>query len=182
MFKNISRRQFCKCCGSIFLSTFIVNFAKANSDKNQLMYGNIVVNGKKINENSQINFDDLSEVETKSELAFIQNNQNGFLVRPNSKLKFFKNKIQELVKGSVHGVFGKQSSELQIKTPRGTIGIRGTVTYIEYEESYDRTYVCNCYGNTLIYNSKMQELKNLNSKYHSPVVICLLYTSPSPRD
>ncbi len=171
MFKNISRRQFCKCCGSIFLSTFIVNFAKANSDKNQLMYGNIVVNGKKINENSQINFDDLSEVETKSELAFIQNNQNGFLVRPNSKLKFFKNKIQELVKGSVHGVFGKQSSELQIKTPRGTIGIRGTVTYIEYEESYDRTYVCNCYGNTVIYNSKMQELKKLNSKYHSPVVI-----------
>ncbi len=40
------------------------------------MYGNIVVNGKKINENSQINFDDLSEVETKSELAFIQNNKN----------------------------------------------------------------------------------------------------------
>ena len=68
-------------------------------------------------------------------------------------------------------MFGKQSSELQIKTPRGTIGIRGTVTYIEYEESYDRTYVCNCYGNTVIYNSKMQELKNLNSKYHSPVVI-----------
>ena len=110
-------------------------------------------------------------METKSELALVQNNQNGFLIRPNSKIKFFKNKIQELVKGSFHGVFGKQSSELQIKTPRGTIGIRGTVTYIEYEENYDRTYVCNCYGNTVIYNSKMEELKNLQTKYHSPVVI-----------
>ena len=143
MFKNISRRDFCKCCGSIALSTFFINFAKANSDINQLIYGDIIINGQKIDKNSEINFDNSSELETKNELALVQNNQNGFLIRPNSKIKFFKNKIQELVKGSFHGVFGKQSSELQIKTPRGTIGIRGTVTYIEYEENYDRTYVCN---------------------------------------
>lgn len=171
MFKNISRRDFCKCCGSIALSTFFINFAKANSDTNQLIYGDIIINGQKIKINSEINFDNLSELETKSELALVQNNQNGFLIRPNSKIKFFKNKIQELVKGSFHGVFGKQSSELLIKTPRGTIGIRGTVTYVEYEENYDRTYVCNCYGNTAIYNSKMKELTSLESKYHSPIVI-----------
>ena len=109
MFKNINRRDFCKYCGSIALSTFFINFAKANSDTNQLIYGNIIINGKKIDKNSEINFDNLSELETKSELALVQNNQNGFLIRPNSKIKFFKNKIQELVKGSFHGVFGKQS-------------------------------------------------------------------------
>jgi len=61
MFKNISRRDFCKYCGSITLSTFFINFVKANSDTNQLIYGDININGQKIEKNSEINFDNLSE-------------------------------------------------------------------------------------------------------------------------
>ena len=57
-------------------------------DINQLIYGDIIINGQKIDKNSEINFDNLSELETKSELALVQNNQNGFLIRPNSKIQF----------------------------------------------------------------------------------------------
>ena len=49
---------------------------------------------------------------------------------------------------------------LQIKTPKGTIGIRGTVTYVEYENDFDRTYVCNCYGNTADLQFKHEEIKD----------------------
>ena len=160
MSKNLNRRKFCKHSSLVILASLFPNFAYSNSSSNKIIKGNVLVNGKNFNQNSNLNLEDVTVIETNNTLALLKNDQNGFLIRPNSKIKFFKNKIQELVKGSFHGVFGKQSSELQIKTPRGTIGIRGTVTYVEYEENYDRTYICNCYGNTVIYNSKMEELKN----------------------
>ena len=84
---------------------------------------------KIINQNSNLNLEDETEIETNDTLALLKNDQNGFLIRPNTKIKFLKIKFENLVKGSVHGIFGKQHNELQIKTPRGTIGIRGTVTY-----------------------------------------------------
>ena len=58
MFKNISRRDFCKCCGSIALSTFFINFAKANSEKNQL----ISMDGSKFNLSSKNAVDLTDEV------------------------------------------------------------------------------------------------------------------------
>lgn len=171
MIKKITRRKFCKHSSLLLLSSLFINFAKANPNTNQLIIGELKVNDKKVTNKTFINLNEKSEIVTGDNLVLLQNDQNGFLIRPNSKIKFYKNKIKELIKGSFHGIFGKQPNELQIKTPKGTIGIRGTVTYVEYENDFDRTYVCNCYGETAVYNTNMKKLKILSSKYHTPLVI-----------
>ena len=171
MIKDYPKRVFCKHAILLLGSLLIPTSLFSNEKVNKLLLGNVTVNGKKISKDSYINLDKETEIITKSDLAIVKNNSNGFLIRPNTKIRFFENKIVELIKGSVHGIFGKQENELKIKTPRGNIGIRGTVTYIEHEESYNRTYVCNCYGETSVYDLNMKKLKTLISKYHSPVII-----------
>ncbi|MDA8833845.1 FecR domain-containing protein [Candidatus Pelagibacter bacterium] len=171
MIKDYPKRVFCKHAILLSGSLLIPTSLFSNEKVNKLLLGNVTVNGKKISKDSHINLDKETEIITKSDLAIVKNNSNGFLIRPNTKIRFFENKIVELIKGSVHGIFGKQENELRIKTPRGNIGIRGTVTYIEHEESYNRTYVCNCYGETAVYDLNMKKLKTLISKYHSPVII-----------
>ena len=53
----------------------------------------------------------------------------------------------------------------------GLVVIRGTSTYIEIEEKFSRTYVCNCYGQTNIYDKNNNLKKEIKSKYHSPAII-----------
>jgi len=171
MSKNLNRRKFCKHSSLVILASLFPNFAYSNSSSNKIIKGKVLVNGKNFNQDSNLNLEDVAVIETNNTLALLKNDQNGFLIRPNTKIKFFKNKIRELVKGSVHGIFGKQSNELKIKTPRGTIGVRGTAAYIEYEQKFDRTYVCNCYGETAVYDLNNKELKVLSNKYHTPLVI-----------
>ena len=170
---NIKRRHFCKSVALLSLIPLLKTdllFANTNA-QNSVLSGSVMVNGKKVLKNSDLDFNQITEVETGNQMSLIKNDQDGFLVRPNSKLVFYKNKIRELVQGSIHGVFGKKSDELKINSPRGTIGIRGTVTYIEHVGDKNFTYVCNCYGTTAVYNQKNKLLKTLDTKYHSPLII-----------
>jgi hypothetical protein len=45
-------------------------------------------------------------------------------------------------------VFGRREQTLDIRTPTATIGIRGTGVYTEADA--EKTYICTCYGRTLI--------------------------------
>lgn len=170
---DIKKRHFCKSVALLSLVPLLkIDFLSANTNvQNSVLSGSVMVNGKKVSKNSDLDFDQITDVETGNQLSLIKNDQDGFLVRPNSKLVFYKNKIRELVQGSIHGVFGEKSDELKITSPRGTIGIRGTVTYIEHVEDKNFTYVCNCYGTTAVYSEKNKLLKTLDTKYHSPLII-----------
>lgn len=164
----MKRRDFCKCFSVISLYSLFPNLSYANSDN--IIIGELYQDGQKITSGAKSEFE--NEIfETNEKLSFIKNGDSGYLIRPNSKVQFLKNKIHKIFKGSLHGIFGKQTEELVINTPRGTIGIRGTATYIEHQSEFDRTYVCNCYGKTNIYDDNSKLLKVIQSKYHSPIII-----------
>ena len=50
--------------------------------------------------------------------------------------------------GALLSVFGRRKQPLRLNTTVATIGIRGTGIYVE--DSPDESYVCTCYGETLI--------------------------------
>lgn len=108
MIKDYPKRVFCKHAILLLGSLLIPTSLFSNEKVNKLLLGNVTVNGKKISKDSHINLDKETEIITKSDLAIVKNNSNGFLIRPNTTIRFFENKIVELIKGSVHGIFGKQ--------------------------------------------------------------------------
>ena len=113
-------------------------------------------------------FTDLNDniIETKSEKSIIRVKDDFYLVRPETKLKFISNKLTEVIKGSVHAVFSKQKDELKVKIPQGTIGIRGTSIFVDLEPSKNRSYFCNCYGETVLYDKKGNLLETVVSYGH----------------
>lgn len=78
--------------------------------------------------------------------------QDAFILRGGSELEIarapgeFMVETLRLVTGKLLSVFGK--TRHQVRTPVATIGIRGTGLYVESEP--DRSYVCTCYGETVI--------------------------------
>ena len=115
---NIKKRHFCKSVALLSLVPLLkINFLSANTNvQNSVLSGSVIINGKKVSKNSDLDFDQITDVETGNQLSLIKNDQDGFLVRPNSKLVFYKNKIRELVQGSIHGVFGKTHNWDRYKT------------------------------------------------------------------
>jgi hypothetical protein len=80
-----------------------------------------------------------------SDIVFVAG-RDALLVRQNANLTLLQNGFR-LVTGAVLGVFApRQRRDLQTST--ATIGIRGTAVYLEAERT--RTYVCTCYGETLL--------------------------------
>ena len=132
--------------------------------------GNKILNGEFfIDSKSASNgFTDLNDniVETKSEKSIIKVKDDFYLVRPETKLKFISNKLTEVIKGSVHAVFSKQKDELKVKIPQGTIGIRGTSIFVDLEPSKNRSYFCNCYGETVLYDNDGKLIKTIVSDGH----------------
>lgn len=168
--KDIKKRHFCKNATYTFLALNILpSIVFANSDSNEVIGQNLEINGKKI----KGLIDSISSANIKSldNQSILKLKNDIYLISKNSEIEFKNNKIFRIIKGAVHSVFGKQQNELNIKTTNGTIGIRGTSTYIEIEEKFSRTYVCNCYGQTNIYDKNNNLKKEIKSKYHSPAII-----------
>jgi hypothetical protein len=165
----MKKRTFCKSfAGSLLMLGLNPRIVFAE-EQSKVFLNSVYVNNKSVTGNlASLNND---VVETKAQQAVIKVQDDAFLIRPNSKLRFTKNRISEVISGSVHAAFGKKSDALKVKTTYGTISIRGTVTYIEVENKFDRTYVCNCYGHTDLYNNSNQLIKSLKSDYHSPAVM-----------
>jgi len=80
-----------------------------------------------------------------SDILFVAG-RDAMLVRQNANLTLLQSGFR-LVTGAVLGVFApRQRKNLQTST--ATIGIRGTAVYLEAERT--RTYVCTCYGETVL--------------------------------
>ena len=103
--------------------------------------------------------------------------KDAFILRSNGQLTLSPNDISEpesnvksalvnslrLVTGKLLSVFGK--SRHSISTPTATIGIRGTGVYVEADP--EESYVCTCYGTTVISAINDQASVETISSQHS---------------
>ena len=168
----MKRRTFCKPTASILLAWGINPINAFANTNNQVLLGQLFIN-KKLVKGSFDNLDN-ALMETQNSRTIVKVDNDVFLIRANSKLRFHLNKINEVIKGSLHGVFGKREKELLIKIPNGTLGIRGTAIYLELDTQKQRSSLCNCYGHTVVYGNSGKLLRSLNNTkndMHSVVTI-----------
>ena len=161
---SMNRRNFCKTVLSTLIAWGLNPALVFAKDNNNILSGEFFIDSQ----SASNSFNNLNNniIETKAKKTIIQVKDDFYLIRPESKLKFVSNKLTEIVKGSVHAVFSKQKSELKIKIPQGTIGIRGTSIFVDIEPKKNRSYFCNCYGETALYDNKGKLFKTVLSKGH----------------
>lgn len=140
----MNRRNFCKTITSTLIAWGLNPILAFANNGNRILSGELLIDSQSANNS----FNDLNNniIETKAEKTIIKVNDDFYLVRPESKLKFISNKLTEILKGSVHAVFSKQKDELKVKIPQGTIGIRGTSIFVDIEPDENRSFFYNCYG------------------------------------
>ena len=160
----MNRRDFCKTVTTALIAWGLNPILVLADNRNKILNGEFFIDSK----SASNGFTDLNDniVETKSEKSIIKVKDDFYLVRPETKLKFISNKLTEVIKGSVHAVFSKHKDELKVKIPQGTIGIRGTSIFVDLEPSKNRSYFCNCYGETVLYDNDGKLIKTIVSDGH----------------
>jgi len=160
----MNRRLFCKHTISALMIWGINPLTVFADSNNNVLSGEFFINGNLTSKS----FENLENntIETKKSKTIIKVQDDFYLIRPNTELQFKKNRLKNIIKGSVHAVFKKSKDELQIKMPQGTIGIRGTSIFIDTEPEKDRSYFCNCYGVTDLYGKDGKLVKSITSKGH----------------
>ena len=163
----MKRRVFCKATASVLLAWGLNPMSALANPNNKVLSGELFVNKNLAKDN----FENLGNalIETKKLKTILKVENDFYLVRPGTKLKFVSNQLKEIVKGSVHAVFGKRKKELKIKIPQGTIGIRGTSIFVDLEPQKKQSYFCNCYGETNLYDNKGKLLQSTISQGHKGV-------------
>lgn len=116
------------------------------------MYGNVLVNGKKIKPGTVIKPGDTIETAPDAKVVYVIG-QDAFLQRGSTTVNFGSGttaKVMRVMTGKILSVFGK--GERSITTSTATMGIRGTGCYIDDEGTgaSARTYFCLCYGDVLV--------------------------------
>ena len=184
--KGIDRRQFIRysllatgyslTAGSSLLAPLVHALGKVPKklDADESIFtlsGKVKVDGKKASETTIITPNSTIETESNSNLIFVVG-KDAHILRENSKLVLSENASSleaglQLTKGKVLSVFGKrQAGEagLKISTTTATIGIRGTGVYSESFD--DHSYVCTCYGQTLIASNQDATSSELVTTQH----------------
>lgn len=138
--------------------------------------GDVTINGVPATLNSIITANDKIETGDRSFIIFVVG-QDAFTLRSNSVLKLSPGDTTDsessiktnlvnslrLVSGKLLSVFGKSGHT--ISTYTATIGIRGTGVYVESNE--DESYVCTCYGTTLLSaNNDPNSSEVVTSEHH----------------
>lgn len=130
--------------------------------------GNVRVNGLQADEGTRIGPDATIETGSNSELIFVVG-KDAFIIRENSTIELYPRAASgggggddddgflggvvgslRAVSGKILSVFGQRGRDesLSLRSTTATIGIRGTGLYLEAES--DRSYICTCYGQTLL--------------------------------
>lgn len=106
---SVKRRIFCKTTASILLSVRINPVFALSNTSNEVLLGEIFVNNKLV----KGSFENLnnSTIECRNSKAVLKVENNVFLIKANTKIKFISNKINEVISGSFYGVFGKRQKE-----------------------------------------------------------------------
>jgi hypothetical protein len=139
------------------------------------MYGNVLINGKKIKPGALIQPGDTIETAPDAKAVYVIG-QDAFLQRGSTAVHFGSGataKVMRVLTGKILSVFGK--GERSIMTSTATMGIRGTGCYIDDEGSgaSARTYFCLCYGEvTVTPTAAPQEQLSYKTEHHDyPVFI-----------
>ncbi len=130
--------------------------------------GSVTINGVEANINSTIGADALIKTGPSSRIIFAVGT-DAFILRSNSELQLGGDGILitglRILSGKLLSVFGKRTEPFNIKTVTATIGIRGTGVYIESDP--ERSYVCTCYGHSVISsNNYPNEQVEVITKHH----------------
>ena len=157
------RRLFNKKIFSILLAWGLNPSLVFANDNSKVLSGELLINQKLINGNFEDNLDN-ALIETNELKSIIKVQNDFYLIRPETKLKFISNRLSEVIKGSLHAVFSKRKEELKIKIPYGTIGIRGTSIFVDLEPEKKLNYFCNCHGETNLYDKNGELLQTTISK------------------
>ena len=165
----MKRRVFCKATASVLLAWGLNPIIALANPNNKVLSGELFVNKNLV----KYNFKNLTNalIETKKLKTILKVENDFYLVRPGTKLRFVSNQLSEIVQGSLHAVFSKRKKELKIKIPQGTIGIRGTSIFVDLEPQKKRSYFCNCYGETNLYGNNGKLLQSTISQGHKSVAI-----------
>jgi len=107
--------------------------------------GAVLVNGQVANPGTSVRPGDTVSTGPDSEIVFVVG-RDAMLVRANASLTLLQDGFR-LVTGAVLGVFAPGQRK-ELRTSTATIGIRGTAVYLEAERT--RTYVCTCFGETVL--------------------------------
>lgn len=133
--------------------------------------GKVFVNGQLANEKTFIKAAALVETGSNSYVVF-KVGKDAHILRENSKMQLEGNNILEsglnLLTGKVLSVFGhrdKSQKKHSLRTTTATIGVRGTAIYAESHE--DKSYLCTCYGKTLIQsNTQPDQQESITASHH----------------
>jgi hypothetical protein len=132
------------------------------------LQGMVVVDGQRADINTQIRANSLIQTGSNSRVIFVVGG-DAFILRSNSEMQLGGDNFLitgiRIVSGKLLSVFGKRQQPHRINTLTATIGIRGTGIYIESDP--EQSYVCTCYGHTLIASSTNQNIQQeVVSKHH----------------
>ncbi len=113
--------------------------------------GTVTVDGVAATIKTPIGANALIKTGRSSRVIFVVGG-DAFILRSNSELKLggdgFLIQGMRMLTGKLLSVFGRRTIPHKILTVTATIGIRGTGIYVESDD--EKTYVCTCYGHTLI--------------------------------
>lgn len=132
------------------------------------LQGMVVIDGQRANIETQVRANSLIQTGSNSRVIFVVGG-DAFILRSNSELQLggenFLISGMRMISGKLLSVFGKRNTPHRIRTLTATIGIRGTGIYVESDP--EQSYVCTCYGHTLIASSEDQAVQQqVISKHH----------------
>lgn len=130
--------------------------------------GNVSVDGKPADINTIISASSLVKTGNSSRIIFVVGS-DAFILRSNSELQLggsgFLIETLRMMSGKLLSVFGERKKPHRITTLTATIGIRGTGIYVESDA--EQSYICTCYGHTLISSNQDQSVQQeIISKHH----------------
>lgn len=130
--------------------------------------GDVLVNGRAVTLETQVTNGDVIETGPDSEVAFVLD-KDAWQLPSDTRLNLpvhMQGGIYHLEKGSALGVF--ESRQIFLSTPDAVVGIRGTGIYLSVEAN--RSYVCNCYGETEIVASRDSSVREVivSKRHDSP--------------
>jgi hypothetical protein len=132
------------------------------------LQGMVIIDGQRADIETQVKANSLVRTGSNSRIIFVVGG-DAFILRSNSELQLggenFVISGMRMVTGKLLSVFGKSSEPRRLSTLTATIGIRGTGIYVESDP--EQSYVCTCYGHTLIAsNEDLNIQQEVISKHH----------------
>ena len=125
---------------------------------------------------------------TAGESAVLRVGPQIFYMDPSTQAEFAEGDdglVSEIVSraGGMLSLFGPRAGKgVSIATPNASGAIRGTTTYVAWQEQEARTYICCCYGSVEIANSAGGG-ERLDTRYHNAIILPSEGgTAPAPYD